>query len=283
MSDVLEATTFGLFGLIAGSFLNVFVMRRGEKSLGGRSECPKCGTRIVWYDLVPFFSFVMLGGKCRACGGRISLLYPMGEAITAATFFAIGFSPLSLPLKLYALLIVFFLLAIALYDLKTTYIPDTWVWTFNGLALASVFITFPQEMSALGYALLAGPLTSLPLFAFWYVSKGAWMGFGDVKLALGIGWLLGISSGITALFLAFILGAIVSVVLLLRSSVAIHRLARNHTFLHRVVAPNIQAQYTMKSEIAFGPFLVLACFIVWLLDIYGVETIFTPLRSVMAA
>src|SRR3989344_9700256 len=88
------AISFGLFGLIVGSFLNVLILRWGTRPLTGRSACMSCGRTIPWYDLVPVFSWILLGGQCRSCGSRISLQYPLVESVTGLLFFFIGLAQL---------------------------------------------------------------------------------------------------------------------------------------------------------------------------------------------
>ena len=71
-----------ILGAIIGSFLNVVILRYGTKSLGGRSECPSCGKKLVWFELIPIFSFLFLRGKCGSCGRKISWQYPLVEIST---------------------------------------------------------------------------------------------------------------------------------------------------------------------------------------------------------
>jgi leader peptidase (prepilin peptidase)/N-methyltransferase len=83
---LLTALVFVAFGLSVGSFLNVFVLRKGVASLSGRSKCPSCGHIIAWYDLIPVFSWFILRARCRNCGSRISMQYPLVEASTGIIF-----------------------------------------------------------------------------------------------------------------------------------------------------------------------------------------------------
>lgn len=261
---MIEVIVFGSFGLIVGSFLNVLILRWGEKSLTGRSRCPSCGQQIAWYDLIPVFSWFVLRGRCRECGSRISIQYVLVEATTAALFVLIALSPLPLPARLFALPIAALLFAIAVYDLRTTYIPDPWVYTFIALAFVSQFpAPLPGDFDIISL-FLAGPAAAAFLFALWLVSKGRWMGFGDVKLALGIGYLLGPIFGFIAVMLAFILGAIVSLLVLLPLPLIARQLG------YWGIARFVPSQsYTMKSEVPFGPFLVAASFIIWLSNMHG--------------
>ena len=265
----------GAFGLIVGSFLNVLILRHGERSLLGRSACPSCKKTIRWRDLIPVFSWILLRGRCRDCGSAISIQYPLVEAGTAVLFFFIALAPIALSAKILALPIASLLLAIAAYDFHTTYIPDSWVWTLSALALLSiaVFSSCSPFTVHCSLSFLAGPLVALPLFAMWIVSRGTWMGLGDAKLALSLGWLLGISGGFSALLLAFMLGATVSISLLFISSPLARHIA--HTLHFSVSARG----YTMKSEVPFGPFLVAACFLIWFAHMYGYD-VFSIMYSV---
>ncbi len=247
---------FCIFGLIVGSFLNVLILRYPERSLGGRSACMQCGRQIVWYDNVPLISFVLLGGRCRFCHTRISIQYPLVETATALLFAVVAASPVSFAAQLIALPVIALLIAITVYDLYHTIIPDLWVYSFAAFSFVALFIT-PTGTSLL-WALLAGPLVALPLFLLWLVSRGTWMGFGDSKLMLGVGWLLGLANGFSALFLAFIAGGAFGAALLLYSQWGKSRNGSN-------------AGYTMKSEIPFGPFLTAGCLLVWLAGLYGIS------------
>src|SRR3989344_5895250 len=261
----MTAIVFGLFGLIVGSFLNVIILRHGVRSIGGRSGCMSCGARLPWYDIIPIFSWLALGGRCRACRARISMHYPLVEAATGALFALVGASLLPFPQKILGCVVVSLLVAIATYDLKHTIIPDRWVWSFN--ALAFVFASaFPWPLT-----LPAGPLVAFPLFALWLFSRGLWMGLGDAKLTLGIGWLLGPALGLLALFGAFVIGAVVSLLLVFISSDAWKKVLRK--FIPHHSWSTSGAGLTMKSEIPFGPFLISSCIIIWFASLYGIDSL----------
>jgi len=264
---------FGVFGLIVGSFLNVFVLRWGTgRGMGGRSACMSCGYQLRWYDLVPIFSWLLLKGRCRSCSSAISFQYPLVELLTALSFAFLGGVP-GVPLLIQVLwcIVASLLLVIAIYDLRHTIIPDTWVYAFCLLALLSMGPAMTSSMP-LHWYLVAGPLTAFPLFGIWLFSRGTAMGFGDVKLAVGIGYLLGPWFGLGAIMCAFMIGGLISVPLLVGSSVWWRgmsvRLAQRGLILPRV-------SVTMKSEIPFGPFLVLATFLLWLLWLYGLSLSFS--------
>ncbi|HEY4487374.1 MAG TPA: prepilin peptidase [Candidatus Paceibacterota bacterium] len=307
----MEIVVFGLLGLIVGSFLNVVILRLGEKSLGGRSACPSCGTQLRFFDLIPVLSFLALRGRCRYCSARISIQYPLVEIATAAFFVLIAAAGLPIHSTVLALIIVAFLICMFAYDLRYKLIPDVWVWPFCILALVfSVFFLEPSTSNL--EVVLAGPLTTLPILLLWALSYpftgslGQWMGFGDVKLALGIGWLLamptpiGLPLGLISIFLAFVIGAAVSVTILLPLP---HYMGWWRTLLGRAHAgksalfrqvggistgsnvddhtlptmasksdhADFAAGYTMKSEVPFGPFLIASGVLIWFAVLYDIS------------
>lgn len=271
-----------LLGLAVGSFLNVVILREesGEK-LTGRSHCTMCGKTLVWYELMPVFSYLMQRGRCRACHAPLSIQYPLVELATAMLFVAVwyhlgeGIAPTSYKLQatsfllqsaLWSTLIVIFV-----YDLKTKLIPDRFSILFAMLALATTLLSqcsvssgpVSCQLPAVSYYALAGLLLFLPFYALWKYSDGRWIGLGDGKLAVGIGWLLGPVGGGSAIMFGFWVGAVVMLIL-----IGVQRLL--------AYAP-IKLQATsyklgLKSEIPFGPFLIIGIAIV-----YWTGTTFTSL------
>jgi len=210
--------------------------------------------------MVPVVSWFVLRGKCRSCGAKISLQYPLVEGTAGAAFALIGgaaLPPFLFPFgaQVWACAIIALLIMIAAYDIRHTIIPDVWVWPFVGLAFLWMFFmtTLLPSSMPLWPLIVSGPISALPLFALWAASRGAWMGFGDVNLALGIGWLLAFPFGLAAIFLAFVLGALVSVPLLVWGK----------------SLSGGGAGFTMKSEVPFGPFLIASTFIVWFALMYN--------------
>ncbi len=259
----MDVVFYAGLGLIIGSFLNVLILREGREGLGGRSHCPRCRHTLSAIDLIPVVSWVLLRGRCRYCKTSISLQYPLVELLTASIFLVIGIAEISLLARAVGFFIAAFCVAIAVYDLRHLLIPDDWNYGF--LVSALVFGALLPAGSFFAQS-IAGPLTALPLWALWYFSSGRWMGFGDVKFALGIGWLLGIYHGFVALLGAFIIGAVISVCILLPlGAVSSYAHNRGVTWLSKG-----RNHFTMKSEVPFGPFLIISCLTIWLLSIHGI-------------
>lgn len=243
-----------LFGFLIGSFLNVLVLR-WQTGLGflGRSKCFSCDQTLAWYDLVPVFSFVFLRGRCRRCKSKISGQYPLLEALTGVlTAVILYFYGLQV-LTLFLLLATWLLLAISFYDYQHFIIPDTWSLLLAVLGLVGQLLGFlPIEFGDFPkwLDLTAGLWFALPFFLLWLFSKGKLMGFGDIKLMVGVGLLLGFSLGLTAIILAFWIGAVVSLVWLFWAKTK------------KVKGVN------MKSPLPFGPFLAIGTIItfIWPID-----------------
>lgn len=261
-----EAVLWGGFGLIFGSFTNVLILRHGtDRSIGGRSSCMYCHTPLRWYELVPLISWIVLRGRCGHCGKRISFQYPAVEALVAAGFVLFGLSPAPLVVRTLGCAIVVLIVAIAAYDVRHMIMPDRWVWIFNAVAFLLIFVFPLQAASDKLQAILAGPVVALPLFLMWYISKGTWMGFGDVKFVLGMGWLLGVGYGYLALMFSFMIGAFVGVFILLPLPRIVKTLR-----IHGITRLGGESTgFTMKSEVPFGPFLILGTCIVWFALIYS--------------
>jgi leader peptidase (prepilin peptidase)/N-methyltransferase len=238
-----------VLGTIIGSFLNVVVLRynTGLSIISGRSKCFSCSKNLHWYELIPLFSFLMLGGKCLGCNSKISYQYFTVEFLTGVIFSGLflKFGLVSL-LPLY-LLIASILIAMSVYDFKHKIIPDGMVFVFIILSFAVLFLTHPlNELLSfpISLDLLAGPMLFAFFAFFWLVSGGKWMGFGDAKLAIGVGFLLGFSGGVYAIMIAFWIGAAVSLILILLQKIKIAKF-----------------KLSFKSEVPFAPFIILAVFI----------------------
>jgi leader peptidase (prepilin peptidase)/N-methyltransferase len=232
MEMAAAATIAFVGGAVAGSFLSVVAHRvpRGESILGPRSRCAGCGEQIAAYDNIPIASWLLLRGRCRHCGGRISPRYPLIELATGLAFAAtvLVFQGDAAQLAL-GLVFVATLGAITLTDLERRLIPNRIliVATIAGVALAAVLdpSSLPERAVA---AVAAGGLLFAVALAY---PRG--MGMGDVKLAAVMGLYLGRSVA-PALLIAFLAGSIVGLAIVAR---------------HGAEA--------RKRAIPFGPFLAL--------------------------
>lgn len=213
-----------LLGAFLASFLDVLADRlpKGEKPFG-RSACVHCGRILRALDLVPIVSWLMVAGRCRTCGMRIPVRHLLGEGGLAFLF---GYAAATLedPFDYWTLGLQLFLLSLLFVvffaDFRFFIIPDEISWTLIGTGLLAVlsayFFAVPWEefVPSLKWGLLGGIFGALFLGAFSFVSKGSWMGWGDVKLAAGLGLWFGFPEILILLAFAFILGAAVGVLLL---------------------------------------------------------------------
>lgn len=219
-----------LLGAVMGSFGNVVVLRgiAGE-SLGGRSRCPHCRHMLGVMDLVPILSFLLLRGRCRFCRASISAQYPLIE-LGSAVLFALAYSHEAFQLLPGSFLAIslWLLLLIAVYDGRTGLIPDA--------------LSLPLLVAGIAYALVTGNQPWIAMLVCggffgvqWVISRGTWVGSGDIILAAGLGALVRMPlHAFLVLLLAYSSGAIVAVGMLL------------------------SRRKTTKSTLAFGPFLALA-------------------------
>ncbi len=254
-----------VFGCCVGSFLNVLIDRlprrdgddaagegkkpgfkdrsqslalrnspagRKETILLGRSYCESCSTPLLWFDLIPLFSFLWLGGKCRHCGEKIPVRIPIVELLTGIGF-AVLFWFISDSRRfmadfrggyfwsqyfVYCTLFSSFLV-LFFTDLEYGVLPDAVV--FPSIAVAVLWHLFNalQHFTTLfhTFLLFLTPAVGLALFFLLVIliTQGQGMGRGDVKLGFLMGLILGWPSTLVAAYLAFLFGAMVSVILLI--------------------------------------------------------------------
>lgn len=245
-----------VFGLAIGSFLNVIIYRLAVSQgvypnfsdrknhvmspFRGRSFCDTCGHRLSWQDLIPLLSFLVLKGRCRYCKEKISFQYPLIELATALVFMLLveNLTESSFPQVmelLYLWVMAALLIVIFVYDLKHFLIPDKilypailvsgiWYLVSSILGTISIYQILNTIYSALGAAGF--------FLAIYLLSKGKWLGFGDVKLAFLLGLFLGWPPILVAMFFAFLIGAVFGLLL-----IALKKKG-------------------MKSEVPFAPFLI---------------------------
>ena len=251
-----------LFGFIVGSFLNVVIFRlHTGKSLRGRSHCMSCGRMLKWLHLVPVFSFLCLRMRCYFCRARISGRYFLVELLTGLLFGLTAIIVSDILLRVLLLALMATLVVIVVYDLLHTIIPDEYVLIASGIALLMGLLEIAYAHSwegALSHAL--GALVGFLFFAsLWAVSKGRWVGLGDAKLALPLGFILGWPGIVSCIILSFWIGAGISLVLLGAQKVVKKG---------RLRVPFLSSSLTIKSEIPFAPFLILGFLLVYF---FGVD------------
>lgn len=246
----------GVLGLMIGSFLNVVIGRlpAGESIVSPGSRCPGCRRPIRWFDNIPVVSYLVLGGKCRACGQPISVRYPLVEAATGAAFMLQAFVFADDPLLLVQRL-VFTGMLVALFgtDLETQRLPNAITLPGIVLGLASSVVLPPGVVSALIGAALGTAILALIRWG-WHRATGVeGMGLGDVKMIAMIGAFLGWQQVWVVLFLSSIAGAVIGVLLAAVGG------------------------RSMQSRLPFGTFLALAAFaaslvgdelVTWYLGLY---------------
>jgi leader peptidase (prepilin peptidase)/N-methyltransferase len=247
-------------GCCWGSFLNVCIFRiPAEVSLSHPpSTCPKCNTRIKWYDNVPVFGWLMLGGKCRACKAPISIQYPIIELTTGLFFLTLyliypvysdGVLDLRAPVYM---LCVFGLLLATFVDLAEQWIPDR--VSIGGMIVFPILSALVPELhgeaawlaglkaSAIGLGVGCGLFWAIRVLGKMAFRKEA-MGLGDVKLMGGLGALLGWQAVFYIMFFSALAGSVIGISLI------------------------AMGKKEMSSRIPYGPYLALAAFS-WILGGY---------------
>ena len=249
----LIGTVFFVFGLCFGSFVNMLVyrtavkyelksppslrLRRGEK----RSFCDFCGKQLRWYENVPIFSWLILRGKTKCCHKRLPLSYPIVELFMGILFLIyflrFNFLENNIWFWILGLIIVVFLVFSAVFDLKYMILPDFSTVILIGCAI--VFMWVPRGGGAPLQYILSALIASGFLLILNLITKGNGMGIGDVNLSLFMGLFLGYPKTIIAFYVAFIVGAVFGLILM------------------------VFKKATKKSQVPFGPFMILGVFVAW--------------------
>lgn len=209
LASILLYIMIFLYGIIIGSFLNVCIYRIPEKqSIVPNSHCMSCGHRLHWYDLFPLFSYLFLKGRCRYCGAKISIQYPLVEALNGVlyliVFMANGFSWDSI---LYCLM-VSALVVLSVIDWRTYEIP---VGCNIFIGAVGILMCVLDRAHFLEH-LIGAVCVSGVLFLIVLVSGGRAMGGGDVKLMAVAGLVLGWKKIILAFLIGCILGSVIHIV-----------------------------------------------------------------------
>ena len=236
------STLLFFLGLFFGSFLAVLGWRLplGKSVTWDRSRCDSCGRVLAWYELIPVISYVLQKARCRTCRARLSLLYPLAEIACglglALLYQALGPTVVFLCASVALCAGIVLWVSDALYQL----LPDGPMSVF-GIAVVGYIVLSPALAGSIGFRLLTALFASGFFASLWAITKGRGMGFGDVKLAFILGFLLGYPEIVIAVYAAFLTGAGVGVILMMRSKLK------------------------LKSKIAFGPFLFVGAIValVW--------------------
>jgi leader peptidase (prepilin peptidase)/N-methyltransferase len=236
--SVIPAVVF-LLGLLIGSFLNVCILRipRGKSIVLPASQCPACQAPIKSYDNIPILSWLILGGRCRACKAKISPLYPMVELLTGllflACYFAFGQTVVAAKWAAFAALMV----VLTITDVRERILPNAVNFTGFGIGLLFSLFTRPMDGTALWLSnkmfdfpppnavlslvdALVGAFVGSSLL--WIVSEGYFrlrgregMGLGDVKMMMLVGAFLGVKRTLLTVLAGSLLGSVVGLLLIL--------------------------------------------------------------------
>ncbi len=245
-----------VFGAIVGSFLNVLGLRlHSGLSLGGRSSCPNCRHQLSWYELIPILSFLLLRGRCSTCRSKISPQYFLAELLTGFLFVSLYWVYGLTPYFLLLTSVFFLYFSIVIYDIRHQIIPDSLVYLSILLSLTTYYLLPTTFLD-----ILAGPILFAFFASIWLLSRGRAIGFGDAKLALSIGLLLGAAIGFSAVMLSFWIGAVYGLGLM------------GTTHLYPLLSGG--KKITMKSELPFAPFLVLGA---WISIIFNLDLLHVSL------
>jgi prepilin signal peptidase PulO-like enzyme (type II secretory pathway) len=233
-----------IFGLIIGSFLNVviFRLRNTKPIVKSRSCCQHCSQKLKWYELIPLFSFIIQLGRCRTCQQRISWQYSLVELVTGLLFVLsyLQFTTFNL-LLVRDFFVIGVLVVIFVYDLRWQLIPDKVTLPAIGVViLINLIVVLISDGSLVNWLvnLLIAIVVGGGFFLLQFVvSKGHWIGGGDIRLGVLMGVVLGWPLVAWALMIAYVLGAVVATSLVLSK------------------------QKTWSSQVPFGTFLTVATFI----------------------
>ncbi|MBR6522238.1 MAG: prepilin peptidase [Oscillospiraceae bacterium] len=240
--NIIAYIILAVLGLCVGSFCNVLIFRlpKGEEFIKTPSHCMACGHKLNWYENIPLISWLIQGGKCRSCAEKISAQYPIIEAINTGAWLLTGalFGEDLLKTVLYCALFSL-LTVIAVIDWRTFEIP-------NGLNLAIFIlgvIRLATDLGNLKLYLIGMLCVSLFFLIIWFVTGGAGIGMGDVKLMGAAGLLIGWKNIVLGLFVGCIIGAVIHIIRMKRGA---------------------------GRRLAFGPYLAAG---IWLAALFGSEAI----------
>jgi prepilin signal peptidase PulO-like enzyme (type II secretory pathway) len=207
---MLLPVSFFLSGLIFGSFGSVLITRvpNGEK-ITGRSRCPQCKTTLSAIGLIPLVSFCLSRGKCRTCNKPIGMFYPLIELASGAIFLLAFCLNRDIASSVFMAMALWLLFIISVIDIRTQTISD-----MLNIPLSIFGIFYSLEIGAFYWG---GALVGAGFFGgLWILSKGKWIGSGDIILGAGIGFLVGSwQMMIMCMMMTYIIGAVVAIALVI--------------------------------------------------------------------
>lgn len=211
-----------IFGITIGSFLNVCIYRipLHESIVTAPSHCMTCGSKLHWYDMVPVFSWLILGGKCRSCKVKISAQYPIIEALNGVLYVLVcAVNGLNIMSLVYCLMTSAFVV-LSVIDWRTYEIPVSINYFLGILGIASIII---EPKNLVGH-LIGAVCVSGVLLIIYLISGGRAIGGGDIKLMAACGLIVGWQLIILAFFLGCIIGSVIHLIRIRVSKVG-HMLA----------------------------------------------------------
>lgn len=246
LQSILGSFILFIFGAAIGSFVMVASNRLRVKSFGNsRSVCMSCNKTLLWYELIPIFSFILQDGRCRNCKSKINFSLFIVELISGIVFAFLPFvimgytQDFTIQLSIFVLflLVYIFALFISIYDIKHKIINlESLLMLFVLAIISQIGLQYYDDYININYYYLLSPIVVSGLFVFLFIiSRGRWIGFGDVLLFFVFGLMLPLHIAISGVFIAVWIGAVVSLLL--------------HIFKSQ--------KYNSQTEIPFGPFIVL--------------------------
>ncbi len=214
--EPLRVLALSVAGLAIGSFLNVCIHRlpADQSIVRPGSRCPACGRSLRWFENVPILSFVFLGGRCRTCRARISLVYPGVELLTALVFVLqyayVGWQPL-LAVRLVfssAMIVLLFI------DLRHRILPNVITLPGIGVGLGAALVFEPGLRSALAGVIVGGGGLFIVREAYYRLRRQEGLGMGDVKMLAMVGAFLGWQQTLVTLLLASLMGSVLGIAML---------------------------------------------------------------------
>lgn len=210
LADIIFYAILFLFGIVIGSFLNVCIYRipKHEDIVKTRSHCMSCGHTLKWYDMFPLFSYLFLRGRCRYCGAKLSVQYPLIEALNGILYVGVVLlHGVNIDSLLLCLLASAFLV-LSVIDFRTYEIP----FGVNLFILALGAVRAALDYHNIADYLIGLFAVSIVLAVLYYATKGRAIGGGDVKLMAACGLFLGWKLVIFAFLAGCVLGAVIHVI-----------------------------------------------------------------------